>query len=62
MGHKSLRTCFEGTHGAQCDVCMREVVYAYGEKKSGTTVAQIRKGIIDGEWKKVTEQQAQAVN
>ena len=62
MGHKSLRTCFEGTHGAQCDICMKELFYAYGEKKNGKTVAQIRKGIIEGEWKKVTEEQEQALN
>jgi len=62
MGHKSLRTCFEGTHGAQCDVCMNELFYAYGEKQKGKTVAQIRKGIIEGEWKNVTPEQAQALN
>jgi Protein of unknown function with PCYCGC motif len=62
MGHKSLRSCFEGTHGAQCDTCMKELFYAYGEKQKGKTVAQIRKGIIDGEWKSVTSEQAQALN
>lgn len=62
MGHKSLRSCFEGTHGAQCDTCMKELFYAYGEKQKGKTVAQIRKGIIDGEWKSVTPEQAQALN
>lgn len=62
MGHKSLRTCFEGTHGAQCDTCMKELFYAYGEKKNGKTVAQIRKGIIEGQWKNVTPEQAEALN
>ncbi len=62
MGHKSLRTCFEGTHGAECDVCMKELFYAYGEKKKGKTVAQIRKGIIDGQWKNVSQEQAEALN
>jgi len=62
MGHKSLRTCFEGTHGAQCDVCMKELFYAYGEKQKGKTVAQIRKGVIDGQWKNVTPEQAEALN
>ena len=61
MGHKSLRTCFEGMHGAECDVCMRELYYAYGEKQKGRTVAQIRKGIIEGHWKEVSEEQAQAL-
>lgn len=62
MGHKSLRTCFEVTHGAQCDVCMKELFYAYGEKQKGKTVAQIRKGIIDGQWKNVTQEEAEALN
>ena len=61
MGHKSLRTCFEGMHGAECDVCIRELFYAYGEKQKGKTVAQIRKGIIEGHWKEMTEEQAQAL-
>jgi hypothetical protein len=62
MGHKSLRSCFEGTHGAQCDVCMKELFYTYGEKQKGKTVAQIRKGIIAGDWKNVTQEQADALN
>jgi len=40
---------------------MRELFYAYGEKQKRKTVAQIRKGIIDGHWKEVTEDQAQAL-
>jgi hypothetical protein len=62
MGHKSLRTCFEGMHGAQCDVCMKELFYAYGEKQKGKTIAQIRKGIIEGEWKNVSPEQSEALN
>lgn len=62
MGHKSLRSCFEGTHGAQCDTCMKELFYTYGEKQKGKTVAQIRKGIIDGEWKNVSLEQSDALN
>ena len=61
MGHKSLRTCFEGMHGAECEVCMKELFYAYGEKQKGKTVAQIRKGIIDGHWKDVTQEEAWAL-
>ena len=62
MGHNSLHSCFENTHGAQCDVCMKELFYAYGEKQKGKTVAQIRKGIMDGEWKNVSPEQAEALN
>jgi hypothetical protein len=53
MGHNSLRSCFEGTHGAQCDVCMKELYYSYSQTKKGKTPAQIRQGIVKGEWKQV---------
>jgi hypothetical protein len=53
MGHKSLRSCFENTHGAQCATCLKEVYYAYDQTQKGKTVKQIREGIIKGEWQKV---------
>jgi len=53
MGHKSLHTCFEGTHGARCSTCLKELYYSYQQSKQGKTAAQIRAGIIDGEWKHV---------
>ena len=53
LGHKSLRSCFEGTHGAACSTCMREGVYAYQQTKLGKTPAQIRAGIERGEWENV---------
>ena len=62
MGHNSLHSCFEGTHGAQCDTCMKEIYYTYAQKRKGQTIAQIRKGIIAGDWKKITPEQAAALN
>jgi hypothetical protein len=62
MGHKSLHSCFEGTHGAQCTTCMKELYYAYQMTKQKKTAAQIRKGIIAGEWKTVDLQSAAAIN
>ena len=53
MGHNSLHSCFEGTHGATCSTCMREAVYAYEETRKGETPAQIRAGIERGEWQTV---------
>ncbi len=50
MGHNSLHSCFEGTHGAACSTCMKEAVYAYQQTKKGKTAAQIRTGIIHGDW------------
>jgi hypothetical protein len=53
MGHQSLHSCFEGTHGAACSTCMREAVYTYRETKKGRTPAEIRAGIERGEWQNI---------
>lgn len=53
IGHKSLHTCFESNHGAHCGVCMKEVYYAYQQTKLKKTPAEIRAGIIKGEWKSI---------
>ena len=53
VGHKSLRSCFESTHGARCAACMKELFYSYEQHKAGKTAAQIRDGIVNGEWQKV---------
>jgi len=53
MGHNSLHSCFEGTHGAECSTCMKEGVYAYRETLKGRTPAQIRAGIERGEWENI---------
>ena len=58
LGHNSLHSCFEGTHGAVCSTCMREVVYAYEQSKKGQTPSQIRAGIERGEWETVDLQNA----
>jgi hypothetical protein len=52
-GHKSLRSCFEGTHGAQCGTCMAEALYSYRQMKRGWTVKQIRDGIERGDFKMI---------
>lgn len=53
MGHTSLHTCFESTHGAHCALCMKEVFYAYEQTRLKKTPTQIRAGIIRGDWKAV---------
>jgi hypothetical protein len=53
LGHTSLRTCFEGLHGAECDTCAREGFYAYRMTRKGWTPKQIRAGIERGEWTKI---------
>jgi hypothetical protein len=53
IGHTSLHSCFESTHGTHCALCMKEVFYAYQQTRLKKTPAQIRAGIIKGEWKAI---------
>lgn len=62
VGHKSLHSCFESTHGAHCAACMRELFYSYEQHKAGKTAAQIREGIIRGDWEKLDLQAAAAAD
>jgi hypothetical protein len=50
LGHTSLHSCFEGTHGAECSTCAKEAVYAYLMTKQGKTVKEIREGILHKEY------------
>ena len=58
MGHNSLHSCFESTHGAACSTCMKEAMYTYLETKRGRTAGQIRSAIERGEWMKMDLDQA----
>src|SRR5580704_6516378 len=62
MGHNSLHSCFESSHGARCDICLKELYYSYGESRKGRTASHIRKGIIQGEWRQVDLETAAATN
>jgi hypothetical protein len=62
MGHNSLHSCFETAHGAECATCLKELYYSYSMHRKGKTSVQIRKGIIQGEWKQVDLQTAAAIN
>lgn len=53
LGHGSLLDCFAGMHAAVCNVCKWEAIYAYEQSRKKKTPAQIREGILKGEWKKV---------
>jgi hypothetical protein len=47
MGHKSLHSCFEDDHAANCSICLDEALLAYNlQKKSGLSPEQIRQRII----------------
>jgi len=62
MGHNSLHSCFENTHGAQCETCLKELYYSYQQHKKGKTATQIRAGIIKGEWKQIDLMSAATMN
>jgi hypothetical protein len=62
VGHNSLHSCFENTHGARCETCMKELYYAYEQNKKGKTAAQIRAGIIKGDWKQINLNTAAEIN
>jgi hypothetical protein len=57
MGHNSLHSCFEGTHGAVCSTCAKEEHYAYLMTKQGKTPVQIRGGIERKEFESIDLQQ-----
>lgn len=44
-GHRSLLTCFEGEHGAYCDICMGEAMVAHGMAQQGRSLEEIRTAI-----------------
>jgi uncharacterized protein with PCYCGC motif len=52
-GHGSLLDCFASKHGSGCGTCIYEDFYSYEQSRKGKTPAQIRAGIIKGEWKSV---------
>lgn len=53
LGHSSLRSCFAGTHGAECSTCAQEEAYAYEMTRRGWTPMQIRKGIEHRDYERI---------
>ncbi len=53
LGHTSLRSCFEGLHGAECSTCAKEALFAYQQTKLGKTPAQIREAIARHEYESI---------
>ena len=62
IGHNSLHSCFEGTHGARCSTCLKELYYSYQQHKAGKTATQIRAGIVKGEFKQIDLETAAAMD
>jgi hypothetical protein len=46
LGHKSLHSCFEDDHAANCATCIDEALMAYQLQKRGMSPTQIREQII----------------
>lgn len=53
QGHGSLLDCFVSKHAAVCGVCEREGFYSYEQSHKGKTPAQIRDGIVHGDWQQL---------
>ena len=53
QGHSSLLDCFASKHGSGCNICVSEAFYSYEQSRKGKTAAEIRAGIIRGEWQSV---------
>lgn len=53
QGHNSLLDCFTSKHGSMCNICLGEALYSYEQTRKGKTSAQIRDGIVHGEWQSV---------
>lgn len=53
FGHKSLLSCFEGTHGAECGVCLQEGLIVKQLYDQGLSAAEIRGRIIQGDWSSI---------
>lgn len=60
-GHTSLRSCFEGTHGANCGTCMAESLYVYQQSKKGWSPKAIRDSIIHQDFTMMDWQNPQPV-
>ncbi len=62
MGHNSLHSCFETNHGARCSTCLKELYYSYQQHQKGKSAAEIRAGIIAGDWKQIDLKTAATIN
>ena len=52
-GHRSLLDCFATKHAADCDICVREAIFAKQEREKGKSASEIRTEIMGGAWKSI---------
>jgi len=62
LGHSSLLDCFAGPHGTICLTCRQEAVYCYLGKQHGKTAAEIRAGIMKGEWHDIEDDSVSSIS
>ena len=62
LGHNSVHSCFEGTHGAECSTCAQEEHYAYIMTQRKMTPQQIRAGIERKEFESIDLQTIASVS
>ena len=52
-GHRSLLDCFGTQHASDCDICVKEALFAQQQHNKGKSAEQIRTEIIHGDWKTI---------
>lgn len=52
-GHRSLLDCFANDHASDCDICVREAIFAGQEREKGKSPEEIRDEIMNGAWKSI---------
>lgn len=53
MGHRSLLDCFASVHASDCDICVKEALFALQEHRKGRSAEQIRSEVVRGDWKTI---------
>ena len=53
MGHRSLLDCFASEHASDCDICVKEALFAIQEHSKNRSPEKIRPEIIQGGWKTI---------
>lgn len=48
-GHRSLLDCFASEHASDCDICVKEALFAMQEHRKGKSPEQIRAEIVHGD-------------
>jgi hypothetical protein len=53
IGHRGLLDCFASKHGADCEICVKEALFAMQEHRNGKSAEQIRAEIVHGDWETI---------